>query len=155
MTHEHATAVAQGRLFKRLALLAAAAADDKKGIDIRLMHIRPVSEIADYMLVVGVNSPPHMRAIEEEIKRALKDEGVPARHFDGRHSEHWHVLDFGGLLVHLMHSTARDFYALEKVFHGAKAVEWAVPAAAPAKRKPAARKPAAKKAKPAVRRPRG
>ncbi|OIO07154.1 MAG: ribosome silencing factor [Elusimicrobia bacterium CG1_02_63_36] len=155
MTLDAASPQAQGRLFKRLAILAAVAADDKKGMDIRLYHIRPVSEIADYMLVVGINSPPQMRAIEVEIKDALKEQGVPARHFDGRNSDHWHVLDFGGLLVHLMHSTAREFYALEKVFHGAKAVSWGGPQEAPVKRKSPARKSSPKAAAKTVRRPRG
>jgi ribosome-associated protein len=151
VTRDPASPQAQGRLFKKLALRATTAADDKKGMDIALLHIRPVSEIADYMLVVSVTSPPHMRAIEEEIKRVMKEEGIPPRHRDGKQSEHWRVLDFGGLLVHLMHPTAREYYALDKVFHGAKSVAWETPAV-PAKKAPRKK---AKKAKTAARRSRG
>ncbi|PCI33349.1 MAG: ribosome silencing factor [Elusimicrobia bacterium] len=114
----------QGRLFKRLALAAANAADDKKGSDILLFHIRPVSELADYMIITSANSPPQMRAIEEEVKHVMKDAGVPPRRRDGKQSEHWRVMDFGGLIVHIMHPTAREFYALEKIFDGAKLISW-------------------------------
>jgi len=122
--NDPASPQAQGRLFKRLALMAANAADDKKGANILLYHIRPVSELADYMIIASTNSPPQMRAIEEQIKGVLKDEGVPPRRRDGKQSEHWRVMDFGGLIVHLMHPTAREFYALDKIFHDAKTVEW-------------------------------
>lgn len=135
----------QGKLFKRLALAAANAADDKKGQEIALLHIRPVSELADYMIIVSVNSPPQMRAIESEIGGALKGEGIPPRRRDGRQSEHWRVMDFGGLIVHLMHPTARAFYALDKIFAGAKPVAWRAPARTPAVKKKAVKKKAAKK----------
>ena len=45
-------------------------------------------------------------------------------HRDGRLSESWRVLDYGGLLVHLMHPSAREHYRLETVFDGAKKVRW-------------------------------
>ena len=130
---------AQGRLYKSLALLAARTVDDKKGLDIRLLHIRPVSGLADYMLVAGVTSPPHMRAVEAAVRDALKDAGVPPLHLDGRQSDHWRVIDFGGLIVHLMHATAREYYALERVFHGAKEVSFLEkdPETSPVKRRKA------------------
>lgn len=137
---------AQGKLFKRLAIAAAQAADDKKGEDILLMHIRPVSELADYMIITSVNSPPHMRAIESEIAGVLKNLGVPARRRDGKQSEHWRVMDFGGLIVHLMHPSAREFYALDKIFDGARTVSWIAPTEkAPGKKKPASKKKAKRK----------
>ncbi len=136
----------QGRLFKRLAIAAANAADDKKAQEITLLHIRPVSELADYMIVTSANSPPQMRAIEEEIKHVMKEEGVPPTHRDGKQSEHWRVMDFGGLIVHIMHPTAREFYALEKIFHEAKPVAWAAAEEKPKpKKKTAAKKKVTKK----------
>jgi len=111
--------------FKRLAVIAAQAADEKKGENIVLLHIRPVSELAEYLLLVGITSPNHMHAVEENIRMALKAEGLDIEHRDGRLSDQWRVLDYGGLLVHIMHPRAREFYALEKIFHGAHEVLWA------------------------------
>ena len=114
----------QAARFRRLAVTAARAADDKKGEDIVLLHIRPVSELADYLLIVGVASPNHLSAIEESVRLALKAEGLHAEHRDGRLSDQWRVLDYGGLLVHMMHPRAREFYSIEKIFRGARAVDW-------------------------------
>ena len=117
-------ALAQGRLFKKLAVKAARAADDKKASDIALLHVRPVSGVADYVLVVSVDSRPQLEAVEDHVKKTLKDEGALALHRDGRLSDRWRVLDYGGLLVHLMHPDARAFYRLESLFDGAKKVRW-------------------------------
>ena len=112
----------QGSRFKKLALCAARAADDKKGMDISLLHIRPLTSLADYMLLVSVTSPNHMKAIDQNVRKTLKDLGVHAQHADGKTSATWRVIDYGGLLVHLMHPTAREFYALDKVYHDARRV---------------------------------
>lgn len=119
-----AAAQSQGRLFKRLALLAAHAADDRKAENIVLLHIRPVSGVADYAVIASTTSTPMLEAVEDHVKKALKDAGVLALHRDGRLSDRWRVLDYGGLLVHLMHPEARAFYRLESLFEGAKKVEW-------------------------------
>lgn len=117
-------ALAQGRLFKKLAVKAARAADDKKAEDITLLHVRPVSGVADYVVIASVTSRPMLEAVEDHVKKELKDEGMLALHRDGRLSDRWRVLDYGGLLVHVMHPEARDFYRIESVFDGAKKVKW-------------------------------
>ena len=119
-----ATVQTQGRLFKRLAMLAARAADDKKAEDVVLLHVKPVSGVADYMVIASTNSTPQLEAVDDHVKKTLKDEGVLALHRDGRLSDRWRVLDYGGLLVHLMHPDARAFYRLESLFEGAKKVKW-------------------------------
>ena len=117
-------ALAQGRRFKKLAVKAARAADDKKAEDITLLHVRPVSGVADYVLVVSADSRPQLEAVEDNVKKTLKELGVLALHRDGRLSDRWRVLDYGGLLVHVMHPETRDFYRVESVFSGAKKVKW-------------------------------
>ncbi len=136
----------QGKRFKAIATRAAQAADGKKGEDIRLFHIRPISSVADYMLIVSVTSPNHMKAVEEEVRIVLKSGGDHIAHRDGRKSDVWRVLDYGGLLVHIMHPKAREFYALDKLFHDAKAVRWI-----PSKRKSIAKPKAKPKAKAKVK----
>lgn len=110
------------RFFRSMGIKAAKAAEDKKGEEILLLHIHPITTLADYMLLVNINSPAHLRAVEESIRLTLKQEGVLATHRDGRHSELWRVIDYGGLLVHLLHPRAREFYALDKLFHEARKV---------------------------------
>lgn len=114
----------QVRRFRRLSVSAARAADDKKGGDILLLNIGGISSLADFLLVISVTSPPHMEAVAEHIRLTIKAEGLYALHQDGKGSDVWRVMDYGGLIVHLMHPRSREFYALEKLFHGGKKVRW-------------------------------
>ena len=54
----------------------------------------------------------------------LESAGIELRHRDGSHSGLWRVLDYGGLIVHLMTPETRGLYGLEKIFDGAKTVAW-------------------------------
>lgn len=115
------------RDFRRLALQAARAASDKKAEDIVLFHIRPMSGLADYLLLATVDSPAHLEAVEDHVARGFKAAGLLPVRRDGLRSQHWRVLDYGGLLVHLMHRQAREFYALDKLFVDARRVAWDKP----------------------------
>lgn len=118
------SAQAQGRLYKKLALEAARAADDKKAEDVVVLHVRPVTSVADYVIIVSCSSGPQVEAVQDHVKKTLKDSGMLALHRDGRLSERWKVLDYGGLIVHIMHPETRAFYRLETLYAGAKKVRW-------------------------------
>ena len=146
--------------FKKIAIAAARAGDDKKGSPVKVFDLAGTSPLADYAVLVTVESGPQLDAVEEEVQVRLKREGVYCLHKDGMRSRAWKVLDYGGTLVHIYDAKAAQFYAIEKLFERCKPVEWEeqpaaapaapaapakAPAAKPAAKKPAAQKPAAKK----------
>lgn len=112
------------RGFRPVALLAARAADHKKGEAIRLLDSRRTQGLSEFVLLVNVLSPAHLESIEEEIDKLMKAAGVHLLHRDGGDSDLWRVLDYGGLMVHLMHEKARDFYQLDKLYHGSPELPW-------------------------------
>ncbi len=111
-------------LFKPLAVAAARAASEKKGEGIALFNVARTSPVTDYMLIVTALSRPHLESLEDEVKKAARLLGVSCLR-RSRRSERWRVLDFGGLLVHLMTAEARAFYALDKLYHGSPRMRWA------------------------------
>ncbi|MBI4386813.1 MAG: ribosome silencing factor [Elusimicrobia bacterium] len=102
--------------FKSIAILAAQAADKKKGEDILVIDTRRRSSLSDYILLVNIQSPAQLEAVESEVRKSMEAAGVTLVHHDGGDSVLWRVLDYGGLLVHLMHPQAREFYSLEKLY---------------------------------------
>jgi len=154
--------------FKQVALAAARAGDDKKASPVTVFDLAGTSPLADYAVLLVVESAPQLDAVEEEVLVRLKQEGVYCLHKDGMRSKNWKVLDYGGTLVHIYDQKAAEFYAIDKIYDKCKQVPWEEnkPAPAPAAEavkeaaKPAvkkvAKKPAAKKAaakKPAVKKP--
>lgn len=119
--------MARGSSFRTAALTAARAADAKKGGDILLLHPGAADPLSDYLMIATALSPAHLETLEAEILKAVKGGGVPCVHRARPRSDSWRVLDFGGLLVHLMTEQARAHYALEKLHSGARRVKFEAP----------------------------
>lgn len=138
--------------FKQIAITAARTGDSKKAHPVRVYDLGGKSPLADFAVLMAVESAPQLDAIEEAVVVNLKHEGVYCLHKDGMRSKNWKVLDYGGTLVHIYDTKAEEFYAISKVYGDYKPVEWEekpAQAAAPAAKKPAAKKAPAKK--PAVK----
>jgi ribosome silencing factor RsfS/YbeB/iojap len=136
--------------FKTIAVTAARAGDSKKASPVAVYDLAGTSPLADYAVLIGVESAPQLDAVEEEVLVQLKQEGVYCLHKDGMRSKNWKVLDYGGTLVHIYDGKAAEFYAIDKIYGNCKQVAWE-DKPAPAPEKPAAKKPA--EAKPAVKKP--
>ena len=137
---------------KEIVLQAAKLADGQKAEDVKVIDLKGLSSLCDFVVIATVTSRPHLEAVEENVSRELKALGVYKTNRDGGESNSWRVSDYGNFMFHLMTKDAREFYALEKIFSFGKEISWQKPEkkAAP-KKKPAvkktAKKPAAKKTK--------
>ncbi|MDX6769232.1 MAG: ribosome silencing factor [Elusimicrobiota bacterium] len=109
---------------KEVALACARAADDKKGERVEVLDVRKSSPIVDYLVMVTALSRPHMQALEDHIEESLLAEGLAIHHRSRPQTDQWRVIDYGGVLVHLMQAEARELYALERLHDGAKEVAW-------------------------------
>ncbi|NLO91006.1 MAG: ribosome silencing factor [Elusimicrobia bacterium] len=136
------TTASQKTLYRKLARNAAQIAADKKARDIAILDLLDKSAVAEFVVLATVESRPQMEAVAEEISRKFKEEGYPRLHSEGRDSGQWQVLDFGGMLVHILVEQARQFYGLDKLFHFAKKVVFtdAVPSPARPRKTPAKKK---------------
>ena len=113
------------RRFRSAAQAAARAADDKIATDVLVFDVHRTSSVADYYVLVSVESSTHLTAVVDAVSRRLREDfQLHAIHQDGRHSDQWAVLDYGGLMVHILRREAREFYALERLWEGAKRMSW-------------------------------
>ncbi len=113
--------------FKPIAVAAARAAYEKKGGDIRLYHVAKTSPLADYILIVTALSHTHFNSLEQEVLKAVKAFGLHILHRARPESDKWRVVDFGGLLIHLMTAEAREFYSLDKLHMDSPKIKWLIP----------------------------
>jgi ribosome-associated protein len=111
--------------FRKMAREAAEAAAEKKALDIVLFDIRKESDVADYVMIAGAESTPQLRAIYEGIVARLQDIGMRLLHQDGHiRGDRWIAMDYGGLLIHILLDSARDFYRLEHMWEHPKPLAW-------------------------------
>lgn len=132
---------------KKIAVAAARCGDDKHAEPIAVLDLCGRSTLTDFVVMMNVESVPQLEAVEEEIVRRLKHEGVYCLYRDGMRSRSWKVLDYGGVLVHILDPEAAARFSLAELYAGAKPVEWR-PAPPPQEREAAPAKKQAKKAAP-------
>ncbi len=107
----------------RLARLCAGFALDKKAGHPVILDLSELNGPSSYFLICSGESEPQLKAIAESITSGMRDRhGVRAIATEGRNSSQWIILDYGSLLVHIMHEQKRAFYNLEKLWRDAKVV---------------------------------
>jgi len=132
---------------------AAAACEDKKAEDIRILALDPAeSGLCDYFLICNGTNDRQNVAITDEIEARLKrDFGNYPNSVEGRRQGEWILMDYVDFIVHVFSPEKRAFYGLERLRKSATSLSVAdlnseIKAAIVAKRKPAKKATAAKKA---------
>jgi ribosome-associated protein len=96
---------------------AAAACEDKKAEDIRILALDPSeSGLTDYFLICSGNNDRQNVAITDEIEIRLKREfGMYPNSVEGRRQGDWVLMDYVDFIVHVFSTEKRAFYALERL----------------------------------------
>ena len=101
----------------QLLLAAAAACEDKKAEDIRILALDPAeSGLTDYFLICNGTNDRQNLAISDEIEIRLKREfGVYPNSVEGRRQAEWILMDYVDFIVHVFSPEKRAFYGLERL----------------------------------------
>ncbi|KFI67583.1 ribosome silencing factor [Bifidobacterium magnum] len=99
------------------ARVAANAAHRIKADGIAAYDVSNSLGITDVMLLASASNERQVLAVAEEIEKdlALQLHRSP-RSREGVEEGQWILLDYGDLIVHVMHEDSRDFYRLERLW---------------------------------------
>lgn len=103
---------------------AAAACEDKKGNETRILELDPVdSGLSDFFLVTSATNDRQAVAIADEVELRLKREfGVMPHSVEGRRKGDWILLDYVDFVVHVFLADRRAFYDIERLRKSARPV---------------------------------
>jgi ribosome-associated protein len=112
----------------KLACAIAQFLDDKLAKDITILNISHVSSLADYFVIASGDSTPQVKALLENTKEKVKTifKRLPVRS-ERDLKNRWNLLDYGDVVVHILHKEERETYALEKFWSHAFSIteeEW-------------------------------
>jgi len=107
---------------KKVAKIAVAALEDKKGEEISVIDISGVSVMADYFIIANGTNELQVRALVESVEEALEKEGYQKRQIEGTHKAGWILLDFTDVIVHIFDKENRLFYDLERIWRDGKSI---------------------------------
>ncbi|MGI4831668.1 MAG: ribosome silencing factor [Janthinobacterium lividum] len=97
--------------------VAAAACEDKKGEDIRILALDPTeSGLTDFFLICTGTNDRQTVAITDEIEIRLKREfGNYPNAVEGRRQGEWILMDYVDFIVHVFLPEKRAYYGLERL----------------------------------------
>ena len=112
----------------KFACIVAQFLDDKLAKDITILNISHVSSLADFFVIATGDSTPQVKALMETVKEKVKNNfsRLPIRN-ENDLKNRWNLLDYGDVVVHILHKEERENYALEKFWSHAFSVseaEW-------------------------------
>lgn len=103
--------------------VAAEAARDKLGENLVALDVSEPFALAEIFFIISARNERQAQAIAEEIEDKLLERKLKARFREGRETGRWILLDFGDLVVHVMHEQEREFYSLERLWRDCPVVK--------------------------------
>ncbi len=127
------------------------ALEDIKGHDIVVYDTAALPSMFERVVIASGDSTRQVKALADHVQEKLKAQGVRVIGVEGERASEWVLVDFGDLVVHIMHPTVREFYNLEEIW-GGKSIRLKSTAPKMTTRKPAVRSKRGKAARPRGRR---
>ena len=95
---------------------AVSAADDRKAVDLKVLHLQQVSDFTDYFVICSGTSERQVQAIADAVQERLREIKVRPLHVEGYNRAQWVLIDYGDLVVHVFQEEPRRYYALERLW---------------------------------------
>ncbi len=95
---------------------------DKKALDVQVLHVAPLTSIADYLVIGSAESDRQTRAIADSVAEVLTRVGQRPLSLEGTTSGQWVLIDFGDVVAHVFRHDTRSHYALERLWSDARSI---------------------------------
>lgn len=99
-----------------LAMAAGAAAQDKLAQDVVALDVSGQLALTDVFVIVSAPNERQVSAIVDAVMERLAQLETKVLRREGVREARWVLLDFGDIIVHVMHEEDRAFYELERLW---------------------------------------
>lgn len=89
---------------------------DMKALQVKLLDVRGLTDIADFMVIASGTSDRHVRSVAQRVVEKVKEAGFRPLGVEGQQDGDWVLIDLSEVIVHVMLPRVREFYGLEKLW---------------------------------------
>ncbi|HUM82544.1 MAG TPA: ribosome silencing factor [Lachnospiraceae bacterium] len=107
---------------RKLAAIAAAALEEKKADNVKIIEIDGISPLADYFVLASGNNTSQTEAMVDNVEEKAAKAGFMPDHIEGHRNANWTLLDYKGVVVHVFDEEARSFYDLDRIWKDGKSI---------------------------------
>ena len=107
------------------AVEAARLLEDLHCTDVRLLDLRGISQVCDFILIGSGTSDRQMRSVADSVNDLAKELGAARFRINNDPASTWIVVDFVDVVVHLFEPSRRGYYDLEDLWSDAPRMEYA------------------------------
>lgn len=90
---------------------------DLKANDVLSLDVRPLTSLADVMVIASGTSTRHVKALADNVLEKAKESGNRPLGMEGERDAEWILIDLAGVIVHVMLPATRAFYDLERLWN--------------------------------------
>lgn len=101
----------------KLANICAQAASDKLGENLVAFDVSNITPLNDVCILVSARNERQVAAISDQLEEKMLELGIKALVREGKSLARWILLDFGDVVVHVMHEEERVYYSLERIYN--------------------------------------
>lgn len=92
------------------------ALEDVKAIDIRVIDVGHLTDVADALVIASGSSNRQVKALANSVREKCREHDEKPLGAEGEAQGEWVLLDYGQLVVHIMLPETREFYDLERLW---------------------------------------
>jgi len=89
---------------------------DMKALEVKILDVRGLTDIADFMVIASGTSDRHVRSVAQRVVERTKEAGYRPHGVEGQQDGDWVLIDLSEMIVHVMLPRVREFYGLEKLW---------------------------------------
>lgn len=89
------------------------ALEEAKGIEIRVLDVRKLTDVTDLMVIVTGSSDRHVKTLSERVLEFMSARNFSPLGVEGEDSKNWVLVDYVDVIVHIMRERTRKHYDLE------------------------------------------
>jgi ribosome-associated protein len=92
------------------------ALDEMKAVQVRILDVRKLTDIADTLIIASGTSDRHVRSIADRVLEHAKKAGFRPMGVEGQRDGEWVLVDLQDVVVHIMLPRVRELYRLESLW---------------------------------------